>query len=361
MLRGERPVNAIDVEVPLARPYRVLIGPGVLGRVESAIAGSCALLVDSGLPDEHLARLGVIARLPRVALPGGEAAKELRVLESTLQALASHGLDRNSTLLVLGGGAALDLGGLAASLYMRGIDAVYCPTTLLAQVDASVGGKTAVNLPAGKNLAGTFHQPRAVFADTSALSTLPSEHFRAGLGEMVKHAVIEGERCFAGLEQRAKALIARDPEALCESVAESVRVKAKIVASDEREAGPRKQLNLGHTFAHAIEHEAGYGRVSHGVAVAVGVVLALETARDCGLLSDASLLDRTRTLLRALGLPASLDELRRTSGAKLAPEALLAAMRLDKKSRAGRPRFVLPKALGDVRVDVDADASRCLS
>ena len=271
--------------------------------------------------------------------------------------MAESGLDRGGRLVTLGGGVVSDLGGLAASLYMRGVEVVHCPTTLLAQVDASVGGKTAVNLGAGKNLAGTLHQPRAVFADTDVLATLPEDELASGLGEVVKTAVVGGERDLARVEARAPALAARDAEALREAVRHGVATKAAVVAADPHEGSRRKELNLGHTFAHAIERAAGYGRLPHGVAVAVGLLLATRTAGRLGRLQDESLPERLAALIRALGLPTSLDALRRRSGRALATADLLAAMALDKKGRAGSPRLVLPRAAGRLEIDVPVEAS----
>jgi 3-dehydroquinate synthetase len=287
-----------------------------------------------------------------VALPRGEDAKTWPVLERALEALAAARLDRRSAVVTFGGGATTDLGGLAASLYMRGIAVVHCPTTLLAQVDAAVGGKTGLNLSAGKNLAGTFHQPRAVLCDTEVLATLDASELRSGLGEVVKAAVLGAPGLLAALERDAAHLVAGDAAALATAVEASVRLKAGVVASDERESGPRRALNLGHTFAHAIEHAAGYGRIPHGVAVAVGITLALEAARATGRLEEADLPGRVRTLLGALGLPATLGELRQGSGAALAPADLARAMELDKKSAQGALALVLPRAVGRVDLDV---------
>jgi 3-dehydroquinate synthase len=233
---------------------------------------------------------------------------------------------------------------------------VQVPTTLLAQVDASVGGKTAVDLAAGKNLAGTFHQPALVLADTETLATLPEVEYRSGLGEVVKSALIEGEPALAGLERSLAAITARDPDALAEVVERCVRLKAGIVERDPRERGERKKLNLGHTFAHAIERAAGYGAVPHGVAVAVGIALAFRTSRATGLLVDPGLPERTEKLLRALGMPHDLRSLRESSGSGLSTEALLAGMRHDKKGVAGSPRLVLPRAAGTIEVDVQIEA-----
>jgi 3-dehydroquinate synthase len=343
------------VQVALEPPYRIAIGSGVLSTAIAAAGGATgiALIADARAAELHAHRIQAPSGLPRLDLPAGEAAKELAVLGRALDFLAQSGLDRSSCVLVLGGGAACDLGALAASLYMRGIAVVLCPTTLLAQVDASVGGKTAINTAWGKNLAGTFHQPRAVIADVDTLSTLDEEDYRSGLGEVAKCAVLGGEQAFRNLEESADALLARHPDALQDTVAACVALKARIVASDERESGPRKQLNLGHTFAHAIERVAGYGAIPHGIAVACGLSLAAETSRACGLLADPATIERLRALLARLGLPADLAALRRRHA--LEPDALLRSMRSDKKNRAARIRLVLPRTLGAVEHDVEVD------
>jgi 3-dehydroquinate synthase len=322
---------------------------------------ACAVLADPRASALHATRLRGFERVPRLELPAGEAAKGLDVLARALKFFAANGLDRGALIVTFGGGATCDLGGFAASVYMRGIDVVHCPTTLLAQVDASVGGKTAINLPAGKNLAGTFHQPRAAFADTAVLATLDEAELRSGLGEVVKSALLAPPGLFERLESNVAALLARDVETLADVVASCVRVKAGIVAIDERDFGARKVLNLGHTFAHAIERVAGFGTIPHGVAVAAGLTLALETSRAVGLLEDRELPARVAELLARLGLPSSLAELRVSTRLALEPDALLAAMKLDKKSRASQPRLVLPRAIGSLEIDVAVERAQIAS
>jgi 3-dehydroquinate synthase len=284
-------------------------------------------------------------------VPAGEESKSLEALGRVLDFLVEARLDRSSALVLLGGGVVGDLGGLAAALYLRGIDAVHCPTTLLAQVDSAVGGKTAVNLRAGKNLAGAFHQPRAVHADVETLATLADEELCSGLGEVLKSALVGDPELFLLLEEHAEGLLARAPELLAGVVERCVRIKVAVVERDEREAGERKRLNLGHTFAHAIEQASGW-RVPHGMAVAAGVCLALRASGELGLLADAELPARTARLCARLGLPASLAELRGRYRAELAPAALCAALGRDKKGRAGEPALVLPRALGELELDV---------
>lgn len=340
----------VVVRVPVEPAYDVHVGSGVFALASERVRAHDVLARDGGLPDDDGFLVGVRVA---IALEPGEAAKDWDGLDRIVSALAHETCDRSTTLFVVGGGAALDVGGLAAALYLRGIDAVYCPTTLLAMVDASVGGKTAINLPEAKNLVGVVRQPREVFADTRFLATLSTAEYRSGLGEIVKTALIAGERALAQLERDAAALVERDERALERTIASCVRTKARIVAVDPFEAGPRKALNLGHTFAHAIEHVAGYGRIPHGVAVAVGVMLALDLARATKRLDDSKLPARVRRLLRKLGLPASLDELRESSGRRLPGPKLLAAMQHDKKAVARSPRFVLPTRVGRLELGVE--------
>jgi 3-dehydroquinate synthase len=346
-------VSAVRIAVAGSAPYEVVVGPGVLAELAGMLpeGRTAAVLTDTNVERLHGARLGPVERLPRLAVAPGEAAKRFATLERVLDFMVEAGLERGSTLVALGGGVVGDLGGLAAALFMRGIRCVACPTTLLAQVDASVGGKTAVNLGAGKNLAGVFHPPAAVLADTETLATLDDAELRAGLGEVVKSALVGDGELLAWLADAAAALLARDPGVLAEVVARCVRVKAAICARDEREHGERKHLNLGHTFAHAIEHAAGFGRIPHGVAVATGVVLALRASALAGLLERRELVEEVERLLARLALPASLAELRAAYGVRLAPEELAAGMRHDKKGRAGHPAFVLVRAPGRLAAD----------
>jgi len=346
-------VTSASVDVGGERPYRVVVAPGCLAEAAGLAAGGrAAVLTDANVAPLHLAALVGLEDAPRLVVPAGEASKSLATLGRVLDFLAESDLDRSSALVLLGGGVVGDLGGLAASLYMRGIDAVHCPTSLVAQVDSSIGGKTAIDLAAGKNLAGTFHPPRAVLADVTTLSTLPDAELSAGLGEVLKTALVGDGGILERLDEGAEAVLAREPSVLVELVTRCVRVKAAIVERDERERGERRKLNLGHTFGHAIERAAGYGRVPHGVAVAVGTTLALEAARTRGLLQDPELPARVARIAARLGLPASLAELRERSGLALDPAELERAMRHDKKGSAGEPRFVLPRAAGAIETGV---------
>jgi len=350
-------VTLARIPVATRTPYEVRVGVGALAALPACLepARPAAVLTDANVERLHRSALGEAAALPRLAVPPGEGSKSFAQLERVLEFLAENGLDRRSTLVAFGGGVVGDLGGLAAALYMRGIACVQCPTTLLAAVDSSVGGKTAVNLAAGKNLAGVVHQPRVVLADPGVLGTLPDEELRSGLGEVVKSALIGDGALLELLEREAAAVRAREPEVLAEVVARCVRVKAAVVARDEDEHGERKVLNLGHTFAHGIEHAAGYGRIPHGVAVAAGLALALRAGAETGILEERDLPGRVEALLTCLGLPASLAALRAQSGARLAADELLAGMRHDKKGSAARPAFVLPRGLGRLALDQALD------
>lgn len=342
------------VRVATTPSYEVRIGRGLLASIDEATRGHStrAVLTDENVAKLHGKSLAGFANVPSFALEPGEDSKTFVALERVLEFIAQNKLDRGSVLVALGGGVVGDLGGLAAALYMRGIPFVQVPTTLLAQVDSSVGGKTAVNLTAGKNLAGAFHQPALVVADTSTLATLSADEFRSGLGEVLKTALLAGEHALALLEDESKPLLARDPDVLTEIVHLCVSTKASIVARDPHEKGRRKLLNLGHTFGHAIEHTAGYGKIPHGVAIAVGVQLALAASRRVTRLADKALEQRIERLLETLGLPSSLEELSRTYRTRFDGATLVRAMRLDKKSNAGEIRLVLPVCAGEAIYDV---------
>ncbi len=334
------------VEVRTQRPYELRLGRGIAGESLAAARrrSRFAVLTDERVWALHGERFGA-GDAPVVIVPAGESSKSFARLETVLDALAEARLDRKSCLVAFGGGVVGDLGGLAAALYMRGIDVLQCPTTLLAQVDSSVGGKTAVNLAAGKNLAGAFHQPSGVWIDVDLLATLDDADYASGLGEVIKSAVLAGEEDFARLEANAEALLARDPDLLLDVIEACVRQKASVVESDEHEAGPRRALNLGHTLGHAIERAAGFGRVPHGVAVAVGMQQACLRSAQEGVLQDRDLPRRLMSLCRRLKLPTGLEELRESTGAALTEGELADAMRLDKKGAV----WILPVRLGEVR------------
>ncbi len=356
------------VHVGGSHPYAIDIGPGLLGdgaRLAAHARGRHALL----LSDSQVAPLyaGAVAAALRAArpdlelathvIPAGESHKTLATFTGAIEALAGLGATRDATVYALGGGVVGDLAGFAAACWMRGIDCVQLPTTLLSMVDSSVGGKTAVDIPQGKNLVGAFHPARAVVADTATLRTLPPRELRAGLAEVIKYGAIRDPQFFAWLEREHAALLAGDDAVLAEAIARSCEHKAGIVERDPLEKGERALLNLGHTFGHAIEAEQGYSgggseALVHGEAVAVGMVLAGRLSARLGMASDADT-DRLERLLEACGLPTRIP-------AGLAPEALLARMRLDKKNLAGRLRLVLWRGLGQAVVVPDVDEAQVL-
>jgi 3-dehydroquinate synthase len=333
------------------RAYPILVGPGLLGSAEllSRHAGAPRLLVvtDDVVAPLWMPRLeqGLAGRPFEVCvLPGGEEQKTLGNVAAIIDALVSARLNRDGMVLALGGGVVGDVAGFAAASYQRGIAIVQLPTTLLAQVDSSVGGKTGVNHAGGKNLIGAFHQPSAVIADTDTLSTLPDRQLRAGLAEIVKAALAADAAFFAWLEANLAQLLAREAGALEEAIRRACAIKAAIVGGDERDEGRRAILNLGHTFGHAIEAGAGYGRVLHGEAVAAGMALAAELSARAGRLAgeDAR---RVRELLTAAGLPVDPPRLGR--------DRMLELMAMDKKVRGGALRLVLLDGIGNAAVGND--------
>ena len=341
------------VEVGGPRPYPIAIGSGLLDAgalLCSRVRGQHVLVVsDTHVAPLYARRLVAALQAQRPAaqvivscIPAGEAAKSLDGFAELMRELADFGATRDACVFALGGGVVGDLAGFAAACWMRGIDVVQVPTSLLAMVDSAVGGKTAVDLPQGKNLVGAFHPPRAVFADTGTLDTLPARELRAGLAEVVKYGAIVDAPFLDWLDANAAALLASDASAMAEAIARSCGHKAAIVERDPREHGERALLNFGHTFAHAIETEQGYGGCNHGEAVAVGMVLAARLSTQLGL-APAEDGERLRALLARFGLPVALP-------AGLDGEALLARMRLDKKAQADGLRFVLWDRAGAARV-----------
>ncbi len=348
----------LSVKVPVCLSsvqYRVEIGDRLLGKVGRIVApltagARVAVITDdevgplyAGAVLESLIEVGFEASV--ITVPSGEASKSWAMAGTVVEQLASAGLERIDLIVAVGGGVVGDLAGFCAGVYLRGVSFVQVPTTLLAQVDSSVGGKTGVDLSAGKNLAGVFKQPRAVIADIGCLSTLPETEWCSGLAEVAKSAVLDSEEFLRWTERHAAALMAREQDAVAEAVRASVAFKARIVATDEHEAGPREALNLGHTLGHAIEKVAGYGVFPHGVAVAEGMRFAARLAeRVVG--APQTFTARQADLLDALGLTPIIGE--------FDPDALRLAMSSDKKSREGRPRFVLAEAPGQfVVVPVD--------
>ena len=277
-----------------------------------------------------------------IELPDGEVHKTLATVESILTRLLEARLDRGSRIVALGGGVVGDIAGFAAAIYQRGIDFVQVPTTLLAQVDSSVGGKTGVNHPLGKNMIGAFHQPRAVIIDTDTLKTLPERELRAGLAEVIKYGLIRDAGFFAWLEEHIDALRALDPEALAHAIRRSCACKAEVVAADERESGQRALLNLGHTFGHAIEAGMGYGEWLHGEAVGTGMAMAVRMSERMGWLDTAER-ERAEALIRRAGL--SLEP-----PTAVTPQRFHELMAIDKKVSAGRLRLVLLRAIGQAEL-----------
>ena len=341
-----------------SRAYSIFIGSGFIARPEMLVpfirGGRVAVVTNATVAPLYLERLtaGLTASgldVVRIVLPDGEAYKNWETLNVVYDRLLEARCDRQTTLIALGGGVIGDLAGFAAATYQRGVPFVQVPTTLLAQVDSSVGGKTAINHPSGKNMIGAFHQPLAVLADVDTLATLPARELRAGLAEVIKHGLIGDLGFFEWIEANIGQLLARDSEALVHAVRRSCEIKAKIVALDERETGPRALLNLGHTFGHAIETAKGYGAWLHGEAVATGMVMAADLSRRLGYLSDDDV-RRVIALLERTGLPVTVSGM-------TAPR-FIELMSVDKKAAAGRTRFVLLERLGSAVIngDVPQDA-----
>jgi 3-dehydroquinate synthase len=327
------------------RRYPIHIGPGLLGQPELLrphIAGRQALVVSNTtvaplyLEPVRVALGGL--RQEVVILPDGERYKTLDTLNEVFTALLNHRFDRHCTMIALGGGVIGDMAGFAAACYQRGVPFIQIPTTLLAQVDSSVGGKTAVNHPLGKNMIGAFYQPLCVLADTDTLATLPDRELSAGLAEVIKYGLIRDLPFLEWLEANLEALLARDAAALSEAIERSCRNKAEIVAADERETGERALLNLGHTFGHAIETGVGYGEWLHGEAVATGMVMAADLSARLGWLSQEQV-KRVRTLLNRAHLPLAPPP-------ELTPGDFLRLMAVDKKVKDGRLRLILLRELG---------------
>lgn len=336
------------------RAYDITVGRDLIGHVDE-IAGAqladrqAVIIADAAVAPHHLAPLEaacerVCRRVDSVTVASGEASKSMAVLASLLEDILAIGVDRDVVLVALGGGVIGDLAGFAAASLLRGVDFIQVPTTLLAQVDSSVGGKTGVNAVAGKNLIGAFHQPRAVIIDIDTLATLPVRELRAGYAEVIKYGLLGDATFFEWLEAHGGEVLNRDEAALRHAITTSCTAKARIVEMDEREAGRRALLNLGHTFAHAFESVCGYdGRILHGEAVAVGMALAYRLAGEMGLCTGQDS-GRAAAHIAASGLSTRLAEI---PSATATTPTLIDIMRRDKKVRNGRMRFVLPRAIGD--------------
>jgi 3-dehydroquinate synthase len=357
------------ISIPVSldpRAYDVVVGGGLLaeagGRIATLAPGArVAIVTDRNVARLHLAALEASLDAAGVGhvsfiLPPGEGQKSFTGLEQLSTSLLASGLERRDLVIAFGGGVIGDLAGFAAGIVKRGLDFVQIPTTLLAQVDSSVGGKTAIDTPVGKNLIGLFHQPRLVLADLDVLKTLPERELRAGYAEIVKYGLIDDPDFFSWCERHSRDVLAASPEALAHAVAHSVKAKARVVAADEREAGQRALLNLGHTFAHAFETEVGYdGALLHGEAVGTGMICAFAFSARLGFCPAADA-DRVRDHLVGAGfaLPSSLP------GAPYDVDRLLVHIAQDKKAEAGGLTFILARAIGAAFVHkrTPADAVR---
>lgn len=342
-----------SVKVSLGtRSYDIKIAAGLLAGLGADCATlqlgrKCAVITDTNVATRYakpaltsLLRAGFEAVL--ITVPAGETAKRLRQVEACFNQLAAHRLERKSFIVALGGGVVGDLAGFVAASFLRGIPFVQVPTTLLAQVDSSVGGKTGVNLAAGKNLVGAFYQPRLVLCDLATFRTLPGREFRAGLAEVIKYGIIYDADLFARLEREMAKILRRDSASLAHIVARSCEIKAEVVSQDETEGGLRAILNYGHTIGHAIEAITAYGRYLHGEAISIGQVAAAHLSAELSGLPKNDV-ERIRALFVSAGLPVSI-KLSSTQRTKL-----LAAMTLDKKVRGGEIKFVLAERIGSVR------------
>ena len=347
----------VKIDLPHHR-YEVRIEPGALTQVgqwlkEVAPHDRAAMFADQAIDGTHgpTARRSIESagyELVSVTVPASEPTKNLDTVRSLYDSLLNARLERKSPIVALGGGVTGDTVGFVAATYLRGVPLVQCPTTLLAMVDASVGGKVGVNVPQGKNLIGSFYQPQLVAIDTDSLATLPPRQLRCGLAECVKHGMIRDAQLFDWIEANIDAVTALDSDTVVELIERNVAIKAAVVMADEKEAGQRAHLNFGHTFGHAVESTQGYGGHLHGEAVSVGMVAATHLAVAAGR-CPGDVADRLTRLLQRIGLPTSADDLPPT-------DDLLDAMAMDKKVADGRLRFVLPDRIG--HVDIVSDVPR---
>lgn len=344
------------------RSYDIIVGSGLLARTGEIIAPSLArpfvfILTDENVAAQYLAPLkDTLARsgitCDSMILPPGEATKTMSWVEKILSRLLDAKVERGDTILALGGGVVGDITGFAASILRRGVNFIQIPTTLLAQVDSSVGGKTGINMSQGKNLVGSFYQPGMVLADVELLATLPDRELRAGYAEVVKYGLIRDPEFFVWLEEHGAGLLSGDAAEQIAAIARSCRNKADIVAQDERESGVRALLNFGHTFGHALEVETGYSdRVIHGEGVAIGMTLAMQLSCALGMLTGDDV-ERARSHLRSAGLPTSPADI---AGDPLSTERLVGHMLQDKKVKAGQTTFVLMEKIGTAVLSNDVD------
>ncbi len=338
------------------RSYPIQIGAGLIGLPELYAphlgGGSVAIVTNEVVAPLYLSKVTTAlekagARVAQIVVEDGEQAKRWQTVDKVCDALLEARCGRDSLVVALGGGVVGDLAGFAAAVFQRGVPFLQVPTTLLAQVDSSVGGKTAINHARGKNMIGAFHQPRAVISDVAALDTLPDRELRAGLAEVIKHALALDAPFVDWLERHVEKLLARERDALIHAVRRCCELKARVVAADEREAGERALLNFGHTFGHAIEGGTGYGSWLHGEAISAGMVMAAELSLLAGSIKKEDVA-RVRALLARAGLPAK--------GPALPADRLLELMAVDKKAAKGRTRFVLLSAIGRAVLPVDIDS-----
>ncbi|KAB2848456.1 MAG: 3-dehydroquinate synthase [Hyphomicrobiaceae bacterium] len=363
------PARPRTVEVALGpRSYEIHIGHNLLaeaGRLISAALGPAkvAIVTDANVAPKHLDRLkaglGAVPLLGEVLVPPGEPSKGFHELERVTGALLAIGVERRDAVLALGGGVIGDLAGFAAAILRRGVRLVQVPTSLLAQVDSSVGGKTGINTAHGKNLVGAFHQPALVLADLGVLATLPRRELAAGYAEVAKYGLLGDARFFEWLEANAANVLSLEPEALAEAVETSCRMKAGIVARDETETGERMLLNLGHTFAHALEAWAGFSdRLLHGEAVAIGTCLAFALSEELGHAPKGVVAARVRRHFASAGLPTSIVDIPGRGQGRPKADDLMRLMAQDKKVAAGRLTLILARAIGDTFITREVDALR---
>jgi 3-dehydroquinate synthase len=344
----------------LDRSYDILVRPGAIGEIGPTLSGlgvrRTVILVDAAIQATHGSAVAVAIggsgiACSTIVVPSGETSKSVAEAARIWESMALEAVDRKTHVLAVGGGVVGDLAGFVAASFARGLPCWQVPTTLVAQVDSAIGGKTGVNLAAGKNLVGAFWQPRGVFCDIGVLATLPEREFVSGLAEVVKYGMILDADFFDWLERNVDPILARDASALTTVVERSAAIKAQVVEQDEREqTGLRAALNYGHTFGHAIETASGYGSLLHGEAVAIGMHCAARLAESVGRIGP-DVVDRQRKLLEAFRLPA----VRRTFGGS--PDALIAIMLRDKKTVDGMLRFVLPSGIGRVELVAGVDAA----
>lgn len=339
--------------------YPVYIGTGLLDDqdlLRRHVRGNQVMLVSNEIVGpiyaDKIASAFADRQLDSIYLPDGEIHKTLQTFETVISALLANKHDRSTTILALGGGVTGDIAGFVAACYRRGVDFIQIPTTLLAQVDASVGGKTAVNHALGKNMIGAFYQPNCVLIDVNCLQTLPAREFKAGLAEIIKHGAIRDLRLFEWLEDNLSSILDLDQQALVHLIKRNCEIKASVVSEDETEQGIRAVLNFGHTFGHAIETSMGYGNWLHGEAVAAGMVMAADLSMRLGLLESKSA-GRLKSLVARAGLPV-------VPPAELRPDEIFELMRLDKKVQNGRIRFVVLKGLGDAIVEDEIEPEMVL-